>query len=211
MLPVHRIPAARHRAGLRLATLSILLAAFAGHALQAGASAPAARDGSHVRTALDVRVDAGAPMHVLLTTRSGETATLREDPDARNGLAAPLEIAYTATRLQGDRLQLDTIVRQGVPLATIGAPRVVTRDGEAANVQVKSGDGAHELTLSFVPHLVSGESAVLPTPPRPPVPMPPPAVPPIGVVPPVPATPPAQASPPPPLPADPAPPLQRAL
>jgi len=215
MLQLHRISPARHRAGLRLAALSILLAGFGGYALQAGASAPPATSGSSIRTAVDVRVDAGAPIHVLLMTRAGETATLRAEPDARNALAAPLEIAYTVTRLQGDRLQLDTTVRQGTPLATIGSPRVVTRDGQAANVQIKSSDGAHEVALSFLPHSVSAQAAALPPLPRPPAAPPLPAVPPTDVLPPLPVAPPADALPAvppvPPLPADPAPPVQRAL
>jgi beta-lactamase regulating signal transducer with metallopeptidase domain len=207
MLELHRISPARHRAGLRLAALSILLAGIGGYALQAGASAPLAPSDWPIRTAVDVRVDAGAPFHLLLTTRAGETATLRAEPDARNALAAPLEIVYTATRLQGDRLQLDTTVRQGTPLATIGSPRVVTRDGQAANVQIKSSDGAHEVALSFLPHSVSGQAGTL-TPPLP-------AVPPTDILSPLPVAPPADALPPappvPPMPADPAPPLQRAL
>jgi len=214
MLQAHRISPARHRAGLRLAALSVLAAAFAGYALRAGASAAPKPDGERVRTAVDVRLDAGAPMHVLLVTRTGETATLHEDPDARNALAAPLEIAYTVTRLQGGRLQLDTTVRQGTPLATIGSPRVVTRDGQAADVRVKSSDGAHEVALSFLPRVVTGEVPAVPPLPRPTAAVPPlPAVPPTDAVPPLPAVPSTDAlPPPPPLPAEPAPPaLQRAL
>jgi len=222
MLDLHRISPARHRAGLRLAALSILLAGFGGYALQAGASGPGSLDGSPVRTAIDVRVDAGAPIHVLLMTRTGETATVREDPDARNALAAPLEVAYTVTRLKGDRLQLDATVRQGTPLATLGSPRVLTRDGQAANVQVKSSDGAHEIALSFLPRLVSGEKMadLPPPPPKPPVLPPAPAVPPTDALPPVSPVPPVDALPPappvpstealPPPPAVPAPP-QRTL
>jgi len=211
MLELHRISPARHRAGLRLATLSILLAGIGGYALQAGASAPPPAGGLPIRTAVDVRVDAGAPIHVLLTTRAGETATLRAEPDAKNALAAPLEIVYTATRLQGDRLQLDTTVRQGAPLAIIGSPRVVTRDGEAASVQIRSSDGAHEVALSFLPHSVSRQVAALPPLPKPPAAPPPPAVPPKELLPPLPVVPPVDAVPPvPPMTADPAPPPQRA-
>ena len=210
MLQAHRISPARHRAGLRLAALSIVLAGFGGHALRAGASAPPASGGSVVRTAVDVRVDSGAPVHVLLMTHSGETATLREEPDARNALAAPLEIAYTVKRLDGDRLQLDATVRQGEPLATIGSPRVVTRDGQAAHVEVKSGDGAHQVAVSFLPRVVRGASAALP--PLPPLPAAPatsalpalPAVPAVDPLPPLPAPPSAEALPAPPS-------LQRAL
>jgi hypothetical protein len=207
MLPAHRISSARHRAGLRLAALSILLAGFGGYALKAGASAAPASDGLPIRTAVDVRVDAGAPIHVLLMTRAGETATLRAEPDARNALASPLEMAYTVTRLQGDRLQLDMTLREGTPLATIGSPRMVTRDGEAASVRIKSSDGAHEVALSLLARSVSAQVAETPAPPLPPLP----AVPPTDAVPPVPATPPMELPPPPPLPAEPAPPVQRTL
>jgi len=212
MLQLHRISPARHRAGLRLAALSILLAGFGGYALRAGASAPrAAAAGLPILTAVDVRVDSGAPIHVLLTTRAGETATLRADPDARNALKAPLEIAYTVTRLQGDHLLLDTIVRQGTPLATIGSPRVVARDGEAASVQIKSSDGAHEVTLSLLARSVPAQAAPLPAGALPPLPPAPPA-PPTDVAPALPAAPPTDAlPPPPPLPADPAPAVQREL
>ena len=209
MLQAHRISPARHRAGLRLAAMSILLAGLGGYALRAGAKAPAAPDGATVRTAVDVRVDSGAPLHVLLMTRTGEKAIVREEPDARHALAAPLEIAYTATRLDGDRLQLDATLRQGEPLATLASPRVVTRNGQAAQIHVKSDDGAHEVAVTLLPRLVSTPTALPALPPLPKVssalapPLPPlPASPPLAALPAPQSLPPAD---------QPAPPPQRAL
>lgn len=87
------------------------------------------------------------------------------------------------TRLAGDRLQLDATLRQGGPLATIGSPCAVTRDGETASVGVKSGDGAHEIAVSFLPRVVSASSAALPPLPKLPAPPPPHALPPLPATP----------------------------
>ena len=165
MLQLHRISSARHRAGLRVAALSVLVAGFGCYALQAGASAPRAASDAAVMTAVEVRVDGGAAIAARLLTQPGETATLRLDPDAKNALSAPVEIAYTVTRLDGDRLQLDTALRQGSPLSAIGSQRVVTRDGEAAHIGLRTGDGAHALAVAFVPRVLV---AALPAPPAPP-------------------------------------------
>ena len=203
MLKVHRISSARHRAGLRVAALAVVLAGIGGYALQAGAAAPATE--STVMTAVDVRVDANAAIAARLMTRPGQTATLRLDPDAKHALKAPVEIAYTVTRLDGDRLQLDTTLRQGTPLSVVGSPRLVTHDGEAASVSVRVEGGAHELVVSFTPKVVTGALAVLP--PLPPVPSTA-ALPPLPAVPAAPAAPAVDALPA--LPAPP-PPLQRAI
>ena len=188
MLQLHRISSARHRAGLRVAALAVVLAGFGGYGLQAGAIAPPVVSGDAVMTAVEVRVDAGAAMPARLLTRTGQAATLRLDADATHPLAAPVEVAYTVTRLDGDRLQLDTALRQGTPLSAIGSPRLVTHDGEAASVKVRTADGAHEVAVSFVPKVLADSPpavpAVPPTPALPPLP----PVPATAAVPPVPAT-----------------------
>jgi beta-lactamase regulating signal transducer with metallopeptidase domain len=172
MLASHRIPATRRRAGARLAALSILVAGIAGYALRAGAVSPPTEVG--VLTDIEIRVDAGAPVHARLLTHAGETATLREDPDATNALSAPVEVAYKVTRLDGGQLQLDTTLRRGAPLATVGTPRLRVRDGEAASVRIKSDDGAHEVAVSFVARVLPGPPPpavpALPAHPAPPVP-----------------------------------------
>ena len=212
MLQVHRISSARHRAGARVAALAVGVAAFAGYALQAVASAPPATASAAVMTAVEVRVDAVTAMSARLLTQAGQAATLRLDPDAKNALKAPVEIDYAVTRLDGDRLRLDTSLREGSPLAAIGSPRIVTRDGEAASVSVKTADGTHELAVSFVPKVVAAVPAVPALPPTSALPLLPPvpatsALPPLpatSALPPLPATPALAARPP-------APPAQRAL
>ena len=208
MLKLHRISSARHRMGLRIAALSVLVAGVSGYALQAGASAAPAHAGEvSVLTAIELRMDANAPIASRLLTHAGEPALIGYDLSG-----APFQIAYTVTRLDGDRLQIDAALRQGAPLAAIGSPRLVTHDGEAANISVRTADGAHEVAISFVPK-------VLATPPALPAVR---AVPPTSALPPLPPVPPtaALAPPPappnahpalPPLPAEPPAPVQRAL
>jgi beta-lactamase regulating signal transducer with metallopeptidase domain len=213
MLSLHRISPARHRAGIRVAALAVVVAGIGGYVLRAGATTAA---DAAVMTTVDLRVDSGAAIHAELVVPPGQTATLRQDPDARNALTAPVEIAYSVTRLDNDRLQLDTTLRQGTPLVTIGTPRLVVRDGDEAKLRIKTGDGAHEVAVSFVPRTMS-----VPMPPLPPLPALR-ALPPVGKLPPVPAVPPIGSVPPvpsvddvPPVPtigAVPAPPaIQRAL
>ena len=169
MLQVHRLSPARRRAGLRIAALAVALAGFGGYASQAGASAsPGASDAS-VMTTIQVRVDGGAPMAARLLARTGQAATLRLDADAKHALAAPVEIGYTVARLDGDRLRLDIALSQGTPLAVIGSPRLVTQDGVAASVSVKTADGAHEVAIEFVPKMLTGSPPALPTVPPAPV------------------------------------------
>ncbi len=163
MLQTHRISSARHRAGLRVAALSILAAGVGGYALQAGASArsaPVPGNEPSVMTAVAVEFDQSAANHVKiesrLLTRGGQKALVRYDSEAmKKEMLAPFEIAYTATRLDGGRLQLDTVLRYGDPLVTLASPRLVTHEGEAARVALTSADGAHAFAVTFVPKLLS--------------------------------------------------------
>lgn len=230
MLQRHRISSARHRAGLRVVVLSLLLAGSGGYALRAGASGSAEAtpvEGAYVMTAVQVRADGGptwstsGSLHLL--TRVGEPALLRLEASTVAGLAAPLEIAFTASRLDADRVQIDTTLRSGSPLATLASPRLITHDGEAAHISVRTEDGAHEVAVSFKPKVLTEALPTLrPLPPVPPVsalaPLPP--VPATDALPPLPAPLAPSALPPlpaprapaalPPLPAVPPPPVQRA-
>ena len=147
MLQRHRISSARHRAGLRIAALSILVAGVGGYALRAGASAPPAAHAVSVMTAVELRMDANAPIASRLLTRSGEQALLGYDLPG-----APFQVAYTVTRLDDGRLQIDAALREGTPLAGIGSPRLITGDGQAATVQVTA--NGHEVSVSFAPKVL---------------------------------------------------------
>ena len=223
MLQHHRISLARHRAGLRLAALSILVAGFGGYALRAGANATPAPAEASVMTAFEVQVDSKDKVTWRLLTHTGQKAmALANDDVVTKALSGPIEVAYTVTKLDGDRLQIDATLRQGVPLATLASPRLITRDGEAARIEVKSADGAHAFALTMLPKLLPLQAAApedagdMRKPPLP-------ALPPLDAVPPLPATqaltaapavpaipavPPTKAPPPAELPP---PPLQRAL
>jgi hypothetical protein len=76
----------------------------------------------------------------------------------KKAMAAPFEIAYTVTRIDGDRLQIDTTLRYGEPLATLGLPLLITHDGEAARVEVTSSDGAHTFAVTFAPKLQAAQA-----------------------------------------------------
>ena len=229
MLQVHRLSPARRRAGLRVAMLSILVAGVGGYALQAGASAPSAPVASSepsVMTAVAIEFDKSTanPTKIEAGLLSRGRVVMRFDTDAmKKAMLAPFEIAYTATRVDGGLLQLDTVLRYGDPLATLASPRVLTREGEAAHVELKSADGAHTFAVTFVPKLsppgapTPDGAGDLPKPPA--LPSPPaqslpamPALPPTSALPPLPPAPTPHSLPAlPPLPADPAPPPQRAL
>ena len=234
MLQVHRISSARHRAGLRVAALSIVLAGVGGYTLQAGAGAlPAtvATDDASVMTTLDVTqtaVRATAPdvsnktsieTNIRLLSRMGQEARVRIG-NTKWGLA-PFELGLTVSRLDGGRLQIDTALSAGTPLAVLGSPRLVVRDGEKGSVSIDTGDAAGAFTISLTPKVVAASAAdaidarkppALPPLPAPPPVQPLPALPPASALPPLPAAPALQPLPAvPPLPADPAPPIQRAL
>jgi beta-lactamase regulating signal transducer with metallopeptidase domain len=224
MLQRHRISSARHRAGLRLAALCILVAGFGGYALRAGASARAATpvEQASVMTAVTIEFDKSAATPTRIDTRLlthvGEKATARYDSDAmKKEMLAPFEIEYTATRLDGGRLQLDTVMRYGHPLATLGSPRLITQDGQAARVELASADGAHAFAITLVPRVLPTPLAVpaLPALSAPPASSALPALPPLHASLPTPPSP--AALPPLPavastgaLPAVPPPPVQRA-
>ena len=200
MLHLHRTSIARHRAGLRIAALAILLAGIGGYALRAGASAPAVSVSvgeAAVATAVEIEFDKSAshPTKIAsrLLTRGGEKATLRYASDAmKKEMLAPFEVEYTATRLDGGRLRLDTVLSYGEPLARLAAPSLITHDGEAARVEVSSADGAHAFAVTFVPSVLPAPAAP-PVPPAPKTLAPPlPALPPLAV--------PLHTSPPPALP-----------
>ncbi len=232
MLHAHRISSARHRAGLRVATLSIVLAGIGGYTLQAGADAlPAAVSGngasvmtaieithtSQHATASDVSTKRVVTSKIRVLSHKGQEAIIRfgsEDVD-------PYEIGLTVSRVDGDRLELATRLSSGKPLAVIGTPHILTRDGQAAQLEVRTGDGAETFELSLTPKVLDAAqaaaaeklkpSAVPPLPATPPA-QPLPALPRANALPPLPPAPTSQSVPAlPPLPADPAPPPQRAL
>ncbi len=165
MLQRHRISYAHHRTGLRVVALCILVAGFGGYALRAGASATpqaASADKSLVSTAVEIEFDKSASIHTKIASKLltvvGQKAMVRYDSDAiRKDLGAPFEIAYTATRLSGDRIQIDAEMRHG---ESLGSPRLITQDGEAARIGIKSGDGAHTFDVTFVPKILPPQAAV---------------------------------------------------
>jgi Penicillinase repressor len=74
---------------------------------------------------------------------------------------SPLGTDEIAQALEGqqswhaDRLQIDTTLRYGKPLATLASPRLITQDGEAAHVEVTSSDGVHTFAVTFTPKLLA--------------------------------------------------------
>ena len=229
MLQVHRISAARHRAGLRVAALFVAIAGIGGYALRAGASAaPDAVLGDKPAVLMSVDFDAGQSHRpITLTTdgdvtqapkgakkhpsptvlsRASERTTVRVAGDpAKNTLDS--EMAFVATPLPGDRVQIDAELHYGDKL--LGKPRVITHDGEPARIEVKLDDDGHVFGVTLLPRLVGPGAPVppmvappapptpvaLPTPPAAPTPAPPPS---IRVVPDLPAPPPTVAPPAPP-------------
>ena len=217
MLQHHRISPARHRLGLRIATLFVALAGLGGYSLQAGALPATAKGGGSVMTAIDVTdttqaaAASGAGRSVVrskfrVLTHLGEQAVVRLAEDSSQGPRdASLEIALTVSRLEGHRLQIDARLSGGAPPATLGTPRLVVNDGERADVHISSHDGAHDVAVSFLPRVVAQPESTppaLPAPPAPPTPgaMPalpaPPAAPTPAALPPLPAPPAPAALPP---------------
>ena len=235
MLQLHRISSARHRAGLRVAALSIVLAGVGGYTLQAGADAlPAAVPGNtalvmtsidvtqtaHTATAPGVSTQNVGKLRMGVVARMGEQAIIQVG--ARKG-GEPFEVGVTVSRLGSDRLQVDARVSVGSPLALLGSPRLVLHDGEKGSVAIDTGVGAGAFTIALTPKVVAGSEAgaldmpkppALPSPPTQPLPALP-ALSPVSALPPLPAMPAAptpQSLPAlPALPAVPAPPPQRAL
>ena len=173
MLKRHRISSARHRAGLRVAALSIVLAGGAGQAFQAGAAAPGTVDESLVMTTIEFAIEtkpdtAGQTHRSTLTSRLlsrlGQKTVVRFDKgvEADKVLSTPVELGMTVTRLDATRLQMDVTLRRGDPLVAVSSPRVVTFDGEPVRIATKRDDGTDDLVLAIVPRLVKGSPQPLP-------------------------------------------------
>ena len=228
MLQVHRISAARHRAGLRVAALFVAIAGIGGYALRAGASAatdavpgdkPAVLlsidfDAGQIRRPITLTTDgdvtqplkgANKPPSPTVLSRASERTTVRVAGDpAKHTLDS--EMAFVATPLPDDRVQIDAELHYGDKL--LGTPRVITHDGEPAHIEVKLDDDGHVFAVTLLPRLVRPAPAVpasnaAPAPPAPPAPpaLAPAAPPAFRVVPDLPARPdqpPAVAPPAPP-------------
>ena len=162
MLQLHRISSARHRAGLRIAALLIVLAGIGGYTVHSSAGTPAA-DTSSIMTDVELTsVQAGGSGKVSckLLARAGQKVTVRFDsPEVtQHVLSAPVEVALVITRLDARQLQIDVTLRRGNPLVVLSSPRVVTADGTPAHIDVKSSDGGYDLALTLVPRMVEGIS-----------------------------------------------------
>jgi len=201
MLQRHRLSPARHRAGLRLAALSIVMAAVGGYAVRSNAGAPAA-DAASIMTEVELRrADADGHRSTTIAARllshEGQKVVVRFDPPTgESSVAEPVEIGLTVKRLAARQLQMDVMLQHGNPLVALSSPRVITIDGMPARVDVTGKDGIYALTL--VPRVVEGMPPVPPVDALPPAPPAPPtsASPPLPAVPPV-AAPPLPAVPPP--------------
>jgi beta-lactamase regulating signal transducer with metallopeptidase domain len=169
MLPVHRISSARHRAGLRLAALSILLAGFGGYAIGSDGTAPGAPMAAgepSVMTEVEIQeMSAGkASLDCKLLARLGQKVTVRFDSSdvVRNVLHAPIELQLTVTRRGDNQLQLETVLLRGNPAELLTVPQglsLVTPDGTPARLEVKAADGRYDLALKFTPRV--GDARVL--------------------------------------------------
>ncbi len=207
-----------------------MLAGVGGYTLQAGAGAlPAAVHDTDVSvmtaldithttrhaTAPDVSTKKVVTSQIELLVRSGRETIVRFGSKD----VEPYEVGLTVSRLDGDRLQIDTRVSAGSPLALVGSPRLVVHDGEEGSVTIDTGDANGAFAILMTPKVVTAAAAAaidarkppaLPSPPAQPLPAMR-ALPPTSALPALPALPTPQSLPAlPPVPAVPSPP-QRAL
>jgi beta-lactamase regulating signal transducer with metallopeptidase domain len=202
MLQHHRLSPARHRAGLRLAALSIVIAGVGGYAVRSNAGAPGT-DAVSIMTAIELKRADGdgheATIAAKLLSREGRKVAVRFDsPTVKPTVSEPVEIGLIVKRLASRQLQMDVTLQHGNPLVELGSPRVITIDGTPARVEVTDKGSVYALTL--LPRVVESPPPVPPVDALPPVP-------PTSASPPLPAAPPVTA----PLPPSVPPPPQRAL
>jgi beta-lactamase regulating signal transducer with metallopeptidase domain len=163
MLPSHHLSFARHRAGLRVAALAVVLAGIGGYTLQAGADALPAGDEASVLTAIDIaqtmastRAD-GVTNKLSVDSKFGMGAGLGHEAIVRIASGEhlpPFELGLTVSRLDGDRLDVAMRLSAGTPLALLSSPRLIVREGEKAGVSVDTGDAAGRFVISLTPKLV---------------------------------------------------------
>ena len=148
MLPFHHRSPARRRVGQGLAAGLIGAALASGPVLRA---APA--DPQHVMVSLTLEHDGRPLAEPRFWGGLGQSMSLRWQTDAATGWPERWELRLRATRVGEGRLQFDTRLSRGEPLQAMAQPRLIAATGEPARLEVRSDDGQHTLSITWVGRL----------------------------------------------------------
>ena len=154
---------AGHRAGHGLVALAVaLVVAFGwveGYAVQAEAErvaeialpgdAATQVDGD-LRTRMTVEIDELAAARVDAVAGADYGTSYRLTPDAKTGLTQSFDLALHVSPMGGGRALIATSLTSPGPQRLKAHPTLLVRLGEPAIVEVKTGDGAHRIALTFV-------------------------------------------------------------
>lgn len=111
-----------------------------------------ATDAPFFKLAIQIRLDGKDWLQPTLIVQAGKRAKLSMS-NAENGRAWDIEIETLA--LPDRKLDLKTVISQGLPWQVIARPRLIAREGETARVELTTEDGAHRLRLDVVGTLMS--------------------------------------------------------
>ncbi len=129
------------RAILVAAALAAVGAAFATQAVLSAADASAPL----YKLALQIQLDGKDWQKPTLIVRAGVRAKV-----SMTGESDSWDIEVLTLPLPDNKLDVKAVISRGMPWQVIARPRLITRDGETARVELTTDDGAHTLSMNVV-------------------------------------------------------------
>ena len=144
MLKNHTPSASATLAGRAILVAAALVAASAAYAAQAvltasGESAP------FYKLAMQIQLDGKDWQKPTLIVRAGKRAKV-----SMSGSSESWDIEVLMVSLPDNKLDLKAVISRGLPWQVIARPRLITREGETARIELTTEDGAHTLRLDVV-------------------------------------------------------------
>ena len=149
MLKNHTPSTSATFAGRTILVAGALVAAGAAYAAQAllAATGEAAQ---FYKLAMQIQLDGKDWQKPTLIVQAGRRAKL-----SMSGASESWDIEVTTLALPDNKLDLNAVISLGLPWQVIARPRLITREGENAQVVLTTEDGAHTLRFDVVGTLMS--------------------------------------------------------
>lgn len=160
MLKQHSGPAARRKFGMVLVGLMAVAGAGTVHALRADAGADAAPQAASIELRMEI---------AITDSQGGSTRTQRSQPTIRVHAGKPanvilngspdkptpdqVSIEVIAEELGDDKIKISTEIKKGDPLATVSKPKIITKNGMKALIEIgnEGPTGKDMLSIAITP------------------------------------------------------------
>ncbi len=144
MLKNHTPPTSATLAGRAILATAALVTAGAAYAAQAVLSG-SDEAAPFYKLALQIQLDGKDWQKPTLIVQAGKRANF-----SMSGGSESWDIEVITLALPDNKLDLKAVISLGMPWRVIASPRLITRQGESARIELTTEDGAHTLRMDVV-------------------------------------------------------------